>query len=51
MATPLAAAVAATLNAWLHRSGSSFPTVTLMTSPAPSVAVLSEAALWLTVAL
>src|ERR1700728_976378 len=29
--TPLATAVAATVNAWLHRSGSSLPAVTLIT--------------------
>ena len=29
--TPLATAVAATVNAWLQRSGSSLPAVTLMT--------------------
>ena len=30
--TPLAAAAAATVNAWLQRSGASAPAVTLMTS-------------------
>lgn len=30
--TPLAAAAAAAVNAWLHRSGASAPTVTLITS-------------------
>ena len=30
--TPLATAAAATVKAWLHRSGSSLPTVTLMTT-------------------
>jgi hypothetical protein len=37
--TPLAAAVAATVKAWLQRSGSSFPAVTLMTRVCATVAL------------
>ena len=38
--TPLAAAVAATVKAWLQRSGSSLPAVTLMTRERSGMAKL-----------